>query len=174
MSTQTELLEILPTLVSDLYEGKLDTLDKFSVKWTHVNVMNHEPDTELESYILKDFTVSVADGIKLQCSREYWDEEEISEPRATQLHKLPKTSISNIATDNTEAERTLARFGYLASISARSSNKKFTAKRIRDDMTLDRCDEIDVPRDSRHKKSIRCHGEKVFRKSKTALQEKAI
>ena len=41
-------------------------------------------------------------------------------------------------------------------------------------MTLDRCDDIDVPRDSRHKKSIRCHGEKVVRKSKTALQEKAI
>ena len=150
MSTQSELLEILPILVSDLYEGKLDTLDKFSVKWTHVNVIYHEPDTELENYKIKDFTVAVADGIKLQCSREYWDEEEICEPRATQLHKLPRTSISNIAKDNTEAERTLARFGYLASISARTSNKKFTAKRIRDDMTLDRCDEIDIPRDSQY------------------------
>ena len=134
MSTQSELLEILPILVSDLYEGKLDTLDKFSVKWTHVNVIYHEPDTELENYMIKDFIVAVADGIKLQCSREYWDEEEICEPRATQLHKLPRTSISNIAKDNTKAERTLARFGYLASISARTSNKKFTAKRIQDDI----------------------------------------
>ena len=59
MSTQSELLEILPILVSDLYEGKLDTLDKFSVKWTHVNVIYHEPDTELENYMIKDFTVAV-------------------------------------------------------------------------------------------------------------------
>ena len=51
MSTQSELLEILPILVSDLYEGKLDTLDKFSVKWTHVNVIYHEPDTELENQV---------------------------------------------------------------------------------------------------------------------------
>ena len=124
--------------------------------------------------MIKDFIVAVADGIKLQCSREYWDEEEIFEPRATQLHKLPRTSILNIAKDNTEAERTLARFGYLASISSRTSNKKFTAKRIQDDMTLDRCDEIDVPRDSQHIRKALDVMEKKWSESQKQLYKKKL
>ena len=66
ISTQNDLLEILPTLVSNLSEGKLDTLDKFSVKWSHVTVTNHMPVTELDNYILKEFSIASAEGIKLQ------------------------------------------------------------------------------------------------------------
>ena len=77
-------------------------------------------------------------------------------------------------TDNSEAEITLARFGYLASISAKTSNKNFTAKRIRDDMTLDRCDEIEVPKDSRHIRKALDVMEKEWSESQKQLYKKKL
>ena len=73
-----------------------------------------------------------ATGVHLQCSGEYWEEKE--KPRATQLHLLTSEERKNIPTVNMEAERYLARFGHLASVSASRSNKFFKAKRIRDGM----------------------------------------
>ena len=62
-----------------------------------------------------------ANGVELQCSREYW--KDTPKPRATQINELTE-----------EAERYLARFGYISSVSASRSNRFFKAKRIRDDM----------------------------------------
>ena len=75
-----------------------------------------------------------AKGVELQCAREYWAED--VNPRATQLHKLTHKERKNIPTENMPAERYLAKFGYLASVSAAKSNRFFKAKRIRDDMML--------------------------------------
>ena len=69
----------------------------------------------------------------MQCGREYWLNDETA-PRATQIHELTPEQRENISTQNIESERYLAKFGYLASVSASKSNKFFKAKRIRDDL----------------------------------------
>ena len=65
--------------------------------------------------------------------RDYF-KDDVREPRATQLHLLSHEERANIPTENLVAEPYLAKFGYLASISASRSNKFFKAKRTRDDL----------------------------------------
>ena len=66
---------------------------------------------------------SAAAGLDLQCSREYWSLSEEGK-RATQLHKLSAEERQNLSTENVCAERFLAKFGALASQSARHSLKQ--------------------------------------------------
>ena len=82
-----------------------------------------------------------ADGLKLQCSREYWDDDE--KPRATQLHKLTEDQRKNLPNNNLEPEWYLSRFGNLVSLSAAKRNKFFKAKIIRDDLMFNKSVETD-------------------------------
>ena len=74
------------------------------------------------------------ESINLQCAHEYWDDGDNNPIRATQLHKLNEQQLNNLPTNNLVSERYLGAFGYLASLSAKRSNKFFKGIRIRDDL----------------------------------------
>ena len=135
---QNDLVKILPKLCQDLENGNLDTLVEYLVPWMHVNASEHQPTTDLDHYLLNAFAVKCAGGVKMQCSREYWETTEEITERATSLHLLSVEERKNLPTENLAAERCLARFGNLASSSAVHSNRFFKAKRIRDDMLFNK------------------------------------
>ena len=85
-SDQNDLIKILPTLHTDLKDGKLDTLKEFSVPWTRIKMEQQKPETELDNYLLTEMCKEAAHGVKMQCAREYWGDER--EPRAAELHKM--------------------------------------------------------------------------------------
>ena len=126
-------MKLLPQLYKDLSEGKLDTMKDHKVEWTHVNMTANAPSTELDRFLLNEMSTHAAKGVHLQCSREYWDQTD-SNTRSTQLDKLSDADLSYLPTNNLVTERYLATFGYLASLSAKRSNKFFKATRIRDDL----------------------------------------
>ena len=80
-------------------------------------MLNQKPTSDLDNHLLKCMCIEAAKGVELQCVREYWAETE--NPRTTQLHKLTPSERENIPTENMASERYLARFGSLASISAK-------------------------------------------------------
>ena len=84
----------------------------------------------------------VAEVVRVQWGREYFPEDE-QDPRAVQLYAMTDEARKNIPTENLVTERYLAKFGYLASLSASRSNKNFKAKQIPDDLILSSV-EIDV------------------------------
>ena len=79
---------------------------------------NQAIESELEVYIIEKMCASAAAGLDLQCSREYWSLSEEGK-HATQLHKLSAEERQNLPTENLCAERFLAKFGALASQSAK-------------------------------------------------------
>ena len=91
------------------------------------------PSSPFDHYLLDILSKDAAEGILMQCGQQYWLNDEKA-PRATQIHQLTPEQRENIPTENIESERYLAKFGYLASVSASKSNKFFKAKRIRDDL----------------------------------------
>ena len=98
-----------------------------------VDMSKQVPSSPLDHYLLKMMCEKAATVVQMQCASEYRTDENPA-PRATQVHKLRKEERQNIPTENMEAERYLARFGYLASVSAAKSNRFFKANRIRDSM----------------------------------------
>ena len=56
--------------------------------------------------------------------------------RATAIYALHEDQQKNLPTNNLNTERYLAKFGYLAALSAQHSNRFFKAKRIKDDLML--------------------------------------
>ena len=134
ISTQEELLTILPKLYADLVEKKMDTLDCFLVHYRHVKI--HKPTTETEKHLLDLMCVEAAKVLLRQCGREYGfgdvEEDEVGE-RATKLNLLSSQELAHLPTNNIPAERHLAAFGRRVPL-ANFRNKK--AKAIRNDMTL--------------------------------------
>ena len=132
-SDQNDLCKTLPVLYGDLRNGNMETLNQYHVEWKHVSMANQVLTTDLDHYLLKEMCAESAEGVKMQCGREYF-KDDARESRATQLHLLSYEERTNIPTENLLAERYLAKFGYLASISASRSNKFLKAKRMRDDL----------------------------------------
>ena len=132
-SDQNDLCTTLPVLYEDLRNGNIEMIHQYHVEWKHVSMANQVPTTDLDHYLLKGMGAESAEGVKMQCGREYF-KDDVREPRATQLHLLSHEERTNIPTENLVAERHMAKFGYLVSISASRSNKFFKAKRIRDDL----------------------------------------
>ena len=137
---QNQLVKFLPMLHSDLEKKILQgtSLQPYHVPWKHVDMDKQKPDTELDKFILDEMCVNAAKGIELQCSREYWDDIEEDKQRATSIKNLSTEERRNLPTENLVCERYLSSFGLLASESAMHSNKKFTGKRIRDDLMFDK------------------------------------
>jgi len=92
--------------------------------------------------------LKAADGLELQCAREYWADND-DDQRITAVHKLTPEEQSNLPTENLEAERYLAKFCALASMSERHSNRFFKAKHIRYDLTLNSEHHADNPPDTK-------------------------
>ena len=130
---QNDLTDILPRLYKDLANESLETLEDDKVEWTHVQADKHSPSSKLDKYLLLEMCKQAAEGVKMQCGREDFPEDNW-EPRAAQLYKMSIEKRKKIPIENLATECYLANFGYLASISASISNKNFKAKRIRDDL----------------------------------------
>ena len=134
VNSQEELLKMFPLLYNDLNEGKMDTLKDYIVVYPHVKV--HTPTEDVAFKILKMMCVDAAIVFGRQAGREYGFGTLLNEPaRATQLYLLSKEELSDLSTNNLDAERHLTVFGRRAPL-AKYRNKKFTAKGIRNDCTL--------------------------------------
>ena len=121
LSSQSDLVDLLPMLFKNLANGDLNTMVNYRINWTHIKVTSSTtPLSELDCFILNQMCLKSSKGIKLQCSREYWDDE--TTPRATKLYKLTKEELANLPNNNLVTEQYLATFGYLASLSAKRSN----------------------------------------------------
>ena len=66
---QAQLLQILPCLCKDLCSCNMDKSKNYLVLQKHLNIQ--EPDTDLEKEMLNLICLDTADGVKLQCGREY-------------------------------------------------------------------------------------------------------
>jgi len=111
-------------------------------------MQNQKLDSELEKYLIREVCRKAADGLELQCARKYWADYD-EDQRVAAVHKLTPEEQSNLPTENLQAERYLATFGALASMSARDCNRFFKAKRIRDDLTLHSEHHADNPPDTK-------------------------
>ena len=82
-STQEELSTItsLKKLFQDLTGGKMDTLKKYHVEWTQVDMKKQKPTTLLDHQLLNLMCKEAAKGIEIQYASEYWAEN--NNPRAT-------------------------------------------------------------------------------------------
>ena len=78
-----------------------------------------------------------ADGILLQCGREYgFGQSTTCKPRATDISALTPEQRKNLPTHNLRTERNLSVFDQRAEKSAKCQNDKFKAKSARDGMML--------------------------------------
>ena len=136
LSSQSDLLQLLPQLKKDLEKGILVTLSKFEVNYSF---MINKPLPNLEKLILQKSSEKAAVDLTTQRGREYGFCEVEQNPCATDLTKLTKKQLDYLPTNNLDCERDLSKFDYLAKQSARSSAKNFTAKGIRDEITFNRC-----------------------------------
>ena len=128
----------------------------------HIN----EPDSELEKEILKRMCVDAAEGIKLQCGREYGFSE--IKPRATQLDKLTPAELLGLPTNNLDTERDLSKFSRLSEV-AKFRNNKFSAKGIRNDMTLYQSKKGEVQSIARNITKVLEKREKVWNENQKQL-----
>jgi len=168
ISDQNELLKVFPKLYEGLNAKKLDTLQHFLVSYKHLVI--EEPTNTLTSKLLEKMCLDAAEGIKLQCGREYGFSE--SDARATELHKLSVEQLQGLPTNNLDAERDLSRFSRLAQV-ANYRNNKFTAKGIKDDMTLFKSNKGEIENISRKVTKILKSREKKWNESqKTFLQQR--
>ena len=132
VSSQSELLQIIPKLHNDLLQKKTDTLKKFVVQPRGIPVPQLSSDVSEE--IVAKMCTSAADTIKRQCGREYGFAD--GEPqRATDLSKLSVVQLEGLPTNNCVNERDLSKFDKEAPVS-KCRNRKFKAKNIRNNMVL--------------------------------------
>ena len=130
VSSQIQLLQILPKLYSDLTDGK-ETLAKLCC-FNSWNVISYFDQQSIRKNF-KDMCTSAASAVKLQCGREYGFGDD--KARATNLSLLNDSDLEGLPTNNLIAERDLSRFDRKANV-AKSRNRRFNAKNIRNDMVL--------------------------------------
>ena len=141
LSSQKDLLTILPKLYDDLSVNILETLHDFKVNYSF-DVL--EPTSPIEKHILNLCSIKAASNLATQRGREYGFGPGDASSRATALHTLDPSLLPYLPTDNLDCERDLAKFDKLAQRSAACSNKTFTGKGIRDKMTLYKSSPVSV------------------------------
>ena len=102
VSSQVDLLEIMPKFYNDLLEKKTDTLQKFIVAnqgyWTNKPVG--------KTHLVDLMCLEAAKGVLLQCGREYgFPDSNNPERRATDLSTLSKPQLEGLPTNNLATER---------------------------------------------------------------------
>ena len=132
---QNQLVEILPKVHDYLKEKNIfsEALKPFHVPWRHVNMESQNPSSDLDHYLLDEMCFNASKGIEIQCAREYWKDHGFAEDMVTSIVDLSEDQRKNLPTENLVFERYLASFGHIAASFAAHCNKKFKAKRIRDD-----------------------------------------
>ena len=123
MSTP-ELKKLLPELHQDLLNGRVDTLDNYTVKVKMGNVESIEGD--LEKKMLPKLTAGAAKCIQVQCGREYvFPANPKEELRAADLTKFPDEELAFAPINNLITERKLSVFSR-RSITEKCKNSKHT------------------------------------------------
>ena len=141
LSTQENLLTILPQLHNDLANRNVETLSKFKVDYSFEP---KEPESPVEKYILGLFCEKASSDLATQRGREYGFGEQANSARATELYRLDPKSLDYLPTNNLDCERDLSIFSKLAARSSACSNHKFKAKGIRDEMTVIKSNPVHV------------------------------
>ncbi|KAG1652562.1 Anaphase-promoting complex subunit 5 [Nymphon striatum] len=145
ISSQGQLLELLPKLHNDLIKGKIDTLQEYIVS-IH-GMPTPTLSNNLSIKIIEMMCVTAASAVKLQCGREYGFSE--VKLRATDLSLLSEKDLEGLPTNNLVAERDFSRFAREARV-AKSRNRRFKAKNIQNNMVLYKCSkEIKIDKLSR-------------------------
>jgi len=142
-TTHTDLLKILPQLHKDLAAKKTNTLKQYHVDYSFEPV---EPTSEVEKHILGEFCNRAGSVLAIQRGREYGFGMQDVAPRATTLNTIDADQLVGLPTNNLDCERDLAKFDQLAARSASCSNRKFTAKGIRDQMTVYKSTQVNIER----------------------------
>ena len=131
VSSQEELLKIMPQLYKDLLMNKVDTLNKFVVKISGISTPTLTSETA--EMVVKEMCQDAAEVLKLQCGKEYGFS---SDPqRATDISKLNSQQLEGLPSNNCISERDLSRFDREAKVS-KCRNRKFRAINIRNNMML--------------------------------------
>ena len=136
VSSQVQLLQMFPQLHNDLKERRMDTLKDYVIDYPHVKVQKSTAD--IEEKILQKMCIDAAAVLDRQAGGEYrfgsYKEKPAPAP-ASQVHLLSKDDLSDLPKNNLDAESLLSGFGRKAPV-AKFRNKTFTAKGIRNDVTL--------------------------------------
>ena len=114
-------------------QKKTDTLKKYIVTSHGVNITS--PTSELGQHIISLMCENAADGILMQCSREYGFSQ-VNSLQATDITTLNMEGLKLLPSNNLKTERNLAEFDWRASNTAKCRNFKFTAKSICNDAML--------------------------------------
>lgn len=133
ISSQEELLEIIPKLHADLLLMNTDTLNKFILNMRGIPVPTLTSDAAKE--IVGKMCISAAESIKRQCGREYGFADDDQKLRATDISILTTEELEGLPTNNCINERDLSKFDKEAYVS-KCRNRKFKAKNIRNNMVL--------------------------------------
>ncbi|KAG1667875.1 Cyclin-A2 [Nymphon striatum] len=145
ISSQGQLLELLPKLHNDLIKGKIDTLQDYIVS-IH-GMPTPTLSNNLSTKIIEMMCATAASAVKLQCGREYGFSE--VKLRATDLSLLSEKDLEGLPTNNLVTERDFSRFDREARV-AKSRNRRFKAKNIQNNMVLYKCSkEIKIDKLSR-------------------------
>ena len=129
VSSQPDLLEMIPKFYTDLLEKKTNTLQKFIVAIRQISIT--EPTSELGKHLVDLMCLEAAKGVMLQCGREYgFSDSSNQELRATDLSTLSEKQLEGLPTNNLATERLLAVFDHHAQKSAKCRNFRFKAKSI--------------------------------------------
>ena len=100
LSSQSDLLQLLPQLKKDLEKGILETLSKFEVNYSFTI---DKPSSDLERLILQKFSEKGAVDLTTQREIEYRFCEFEQNPHATDLTKLTKKQLDNLPTNNLQS-----------------------------------------------------------------------
>ena len=95
-----------------------------------------KPSDELSLFILTKMYEAAADGIQLQCGREYGFAAANQNLRTSDISSMTETQFQGLPTNNLSAERNLAIFDKRAAKASKSRNKKFTEVSLRNDLCL--------------------------------------
>ena len=123
--SQEELLRDFPKLYEDLQKDKMDTL------YRHIVVS--PPTNETETLLLESMCLNASMSMMLKCGREYSFADKNAPARATAVNS-----------NNIPSERIFSVFDRKA-VTAKSSNHKFKAKSIRNDMTIYQSSVSNIP-----------------------------
>ena len=132
LQKQSDLLAILPQLKLNLESLKMNTLVEFEVDFSF---KVDEADSVLGKHISKKFCKQATIDFMTQQGREYGFAEH-EKSSATNISEILKEQVDYMAVNNLDCERDLVKLDQLAKRSVMCSSEKFTAKGIRDEMTL--------------------------------------
>ena len=148
----------------------MNTLVEFEVDFSF---KVDKPDSVLGTHILKQFCKQAAIDFTTQRGREYGFAKH-EKSRATNINEIPKEQVDYMPVNNLDCERDLGKFNQLVKRSAMCSSKKFTAKGIRDEITLIQAKIIKIEKITKNIAKVLDDEEKIWVKSQNLLHEQKL